>query len=54
MLTPDVAEVGTTAGGIALAIVGYLLKVPVLEFLGIVCACIGLGLLLSRVLSRHE
>jgi hypothetical protein len=54
MKAPDVAEVGTTAGGIALAIAGYLLEAPALEFLGIVGACIGLGLLLSRVLSGHE
>ncbi len=50
----DVVEVGTTAGGIVLAIAGYLLEVSALEFFGIACACVSLGVLLSRVLSGRR
>ncbi len=51
MMPLDLVEVATTVGGIASAIAGYLLGVAALEFFGIVCACIGLGVLLSRILG---
>jgi hypothetical protein len=51
MVSLDIVEIGATAGGIVLAIAGYLLEVSALEFFGIACACVSLGVLLARVLS---